>query len=486
MAVQGVTGGVEASSDFLKSFFPSVYESKVAFKREGGGGSPYCTFDNQTLALFTSSLFLAAMCAALPAGYITRRFGRKTSMLLGGLWYLLGGGLNAGAQNLAMLICGRVALGFGVGFANQSVPLFLSEMAPFQVRGALNILFQLATTTGVLVAQLINYGLRHQEGGWRLALGLACVPALLLTLGGLLLPVSQVEAWRALFRRAHRPQLVLSSLIPTFQQWTGLNAIVFFVPQLFAALGAGADATLLNACIIGGCNVAGTVVSLVLADRAGRRGLLLQGGVQMVAALVAVAALLGSQLGGSAATVLPPATVWATLALICVFVLAYSWSWGPLSWLIPSEIQTLETRSAGFATAVFVHFFMAFLLGQTFLGMLCAMQWGVFAFFAGLVTIATIFVWFCVPETKGVPLEEVYPLYARHPLWRRVIGDEAAAAALKAHIQRAEDHAAVGAEGGSGWEAPGLGRQPSYWGDGQALQLSKKARVLGPFLSVPG
>ncbi|KAL4441204.1 hypothetical protein ABPG77_011441 [Micractinium sp. CCAP 211/92] len=367
----GVTGGVEASSTFLALFFPDVAASKQEYKHSSDAHNPYCEYDSATLSLFTSSLFLAAMAASLPASYVTRRLGRKASMVVGGLWYLLGGALSAGAQNLGMLVAGRIFLGFGVGFANQSVPVYLSEMAPFHARGALNILFQLATTTGVLTAQLVNYALRDYAWGWRLSLGLACGPAALLALGGALLPdspaglmergragdaravlqrirgtqevdaeladlsdaaataasVTQLQAFRnILTRREFSPQLALGVLIPTFQQWTGLNAIVFFVPQLFAALGTGSDAALLNAVVIGGANVGGTLVSILLADRVGRRALLLQAGVQMAGALTGVAALVGSSLGGHPASALPKGTVWATLALVCVFVLGYSWS----------------------------------------------------------------------------------------------------------------------------------------------------------------
>lgn len=101
---------------FLKKFFPSVYR-----KEELGIGSPnqYCKFNSQILTLFTSSLYLAALVASFVASWITRTFGRKPSMLMGGLLFLAGGIINGAAQNIAMLIIGRVLLGLGIGFANQ-------------------------------------------------------------------------------------------------------------------------------------------------------------------------------------------------------------------------------------------------------------------------------------------------------------------------------------------------------------------------------
>lgn len=141
--------------DFLKKFFPVVHR-----RVEAGAdlNSNYCKYDNQGLQLFTSSLYLAGLIATFFASYTTRILGRRPTMLIAGVFFIIGVILNAGAQNLAMLIAGRILLGCGVGFANQAVPLFLSEIAPTQIRGGLNILFQLNITIGILFANLVNYG----------------------------------------------------------------------------------------------------------------------------------------------------------------------------------------------------------------------------------------------------------------------------------------------------------------------------------------
>ncbi len=108
----------------------------------------------------------------------------------------------------------------------------------------------------------------------------------------------------------------------------------------------------------------------------------------------------------------------AIVAFICIYVAGFAWSWGPLGWLVPSEIATMETRSAGMSIATCVNFLFTFLIGQCFLSMLCTMKWGVFLFFLGIVVIMTIFVFFCVPETKGVPVEEIDVILMRkHWLW---------------------------------------------------------------------
>ncbi|KAI4984400.1 hypothetical protein ZWY2020_010332 [Hordeum vulgare] len=168
---------------FLMRFFPSVY----AKEQEVVDTNQYCKFDSVLLTLFTSSLYLAALVASLFASVITRKLGCRATMLGGGLVFLVGAVLNGFAVNIAMLIIGRILLGIGVGFSNQAVPLYLSEMAPAKMRGMLNISFQLMITVGILAANLINYFTAKIAGGWgwRISLGLAAVPALIMAGGSL-------------------------------------------------------------------------------------------------------------------------------------------------------------------------------------------------------------------------------------------------------------------------------------------------------------
>ncbi|ESR43942.1 hypothetical protein CICLE_v10013350mg [Citrus x clementina] len=109
----------------ISEFFPSVYEKQQV----NSSANQYCQYNSESLTLFTSSLYLAALIASLVASSVTRKFGRKWSMLFGGVLFLAGTLINGLAQDVWMLIVGRLLLGFGIGFANQSVPLYLSEMA---------------------------------------------------------------------------------------------------------------------------------------------------------------------------------------------------------------------------------------------------------------------------------------------------------------------------------------------------------------------
>lgn len=497
----GITGGVESMPSFQQKFFPDVYEAEQAGV---GNTSPYCTYNSHSLQFFTSALFLAGMVTSPFASIVTRMLGRKLAMIAAALSFLIGAGLNAGAQNLAMLYVGRIMLGIGVGFGNQVVPLYLSETAPFHLRGALNQFFQFATTIGILVAQLINYGVRDWSEGWRLSLGLAGVPALILLTGGIVLPespnslverghvekgrkvlmrlrgtedvdaelmdiqeateiaetVTMRQSWQKMFTRRYAPMLIVTVLISMFQQLTGINSIMFYVPVLFRSLGKGAEAALLNTVIIGAVNVLATLVAIFTVDKFGRKILLIEGGTQMVITMTITAVVLGVEFGKYTDGVLPTGTAIGVLVVICVFVAGFAWSWGPCGWTIPSEIQTLETRAAGMASAVFVNFLFSFIIGQVFLSMLCAMRWGVFLFFAGWVVVMTLFVIFFVPETRRVPTERVPLLFARHKIWKKVMGP-AATDVLTRHETKKAMRKAQQAEEGQDKKCDELSDPPS-------------------------
>uniref|UniRef100_A0A1D1XH30 Sugar transport protein 14 n=1 Tax=Anthurium amnicola TaxID=1678845 RepID=A0A1D1XH30_9ARAE len=455
----GVSGGVTSMDDFLKEFFPKVYRRKQAHLHE----TDYCKYDNQVLTLFTSVLYFAGLVSTFGASLVTRKYGRRASIMVGAVSFFCGGVINAAAFNIPMLIIGRTFLGVGIGFGNQAVPLYLSEIAPPKIRGAVNQLFQLTTCLGILVADIINYFTEKiHPWGWRLSLGLACVPATMMFVGGLFLPetpnslveqgrleearrvlekvrgttkveaefqdlVEASEAARAvkhpfknLLRRKNRPQLVIGALgIPAFQQLSGMNSILFYSPVIFQSLGFGSGAALYSSIITGSMLVLGALVSMVTVDRFGRRALFMEAGVQMILSMVVVAVTLAVKFGHGVELSRGLAILLVTA--ICMFVVAYGWSWGPLGWLVPSEIFPLETRSAGQSMVVCVNLFFTAAIAQCFLASLCHLRWGVFILFAGLIVIMSLFIFFLLPETKQVPIEEMSHLWANHWFWKRIV-----------------------------------------------------------------
>ncbi|KAL5550516.1 hypothetical protein UlMin_000692 [Ulmus minor] len=438
----GISGGVTSMDDFLIKFFPAVYEKKHRVKEDN-----YCKYDNEYLQLFTSSLYLAAIVSSFGASLTSKKFDRKITIQAASVFFVLGAILNTAANDIAMLIVGRLLLGAGVGFGNQ-------------VQRRSQHLLSMLITIGILCANVINYGTSNMHNGWRISLGGAAVPALILLIGSLLIsetPTSLIErgqkekglevlrqirgvdnvekeyeailhatemasqvnnSFKNLIQRSNRPQLVTSSILQVFQQFTGINVIMFYAPVLFQTIGFGSDAALLSAVVTGSVNVLSTLVANFTVDRFGRRFLLIEAAIQMLIAQTIVGIILAKYL--KASNSMPDNYALAVVILICVFVSGFAWSWGPLGWLIPSEIFPLETRNAGFFVAVSTNMLFTFLIAQAFLTMLCHMRAGIFFFFAAWIIVMFLYAVFFLPETKGVPIDEMNErVWKKHWFWKR-------------------------------------------------------------------
>ncbi|KAL1543231.1 Sugar transport protein 8 [Salvia divinorum] len=452
----GISGGVSAMDDFLIKFFPNVYARKLIAHEDN-----YCKYDDQMLQLFTSSLYLAALVSSFGASKVCSLLGRRPTIRLASVFFVVAALLSGIAPNKVVLIIGRILFGVGVGFGNESVPLFLSEVAPPHQRGAVNILFQLFVTIGILIANLVNFAVANVHPyGWRIALGLAGVPGLALFVGSFVImetPSSLIERgleaegrrslqkvrgmddvdqeleqikhaceqakkvkepFKKLMNRQSIPPLTISICVQIFQQFTGINAIMFYAPVLFQTMGFKNDGALLSAVITGVVNVLSTFVSIVAVDKLGRRKLLLQACVQMLVCLVGSGVILQLHLKSAGSLDSTLATI--VVVLVCLFVMSFAWSWGPMGWLLPSEVFPIETRTAGFAFAVSTNMLLTFIIAQAFLSMMCHMRAGIFFFFAAWVVVMGVFVWFLIPETKGIAIDEMEErVWKVHPFWKR-------------------------------------------------------------------
>ncbi|CAI8597514.1 unnamed protein product [Vicia faba] len=459
----GVSGGVTTMVPFLQKFFPEILRKAV-----GTEVNMYCVYDSQVLTLFTSSLYLAGLVSSLAASKVTAAYGRRNVIILGGCVFLAGGAINGGSENIPMLILGRIFLGLGVGFTNQAAPLYLSEIAPPKWRGAFSTGFQFFLGVGVVAAGCINFGTAKHTWGWRLSLGLAVVPAAIMTIGAFLItdtPSSLVERgkidqarkslhkirgsyvdiepeldeliksneiaksvkqepFKTIFKREYRPHLVMALAIPFFQQLTGINIVAFYAPNLFQSVGLGHDAALLSAIILGVVNLVSILVSTAIVDRFGRRFLFITGGIMMFVCLMAVSLVLAVVTGVHGTKDISKGNSILVLVLLCFYAAGFGWSWGPLSWLIPSEIFPLNIRSTGQSIAVALQFIIIFVLSQTFLTMLCHFKFGAFLFYGGWVVVMTFFIVFFLPETKGIPLESMYTIWGKHWFWARFVKRE--------------------------------------------------------------
>ncbi|KAK6132110.1 hypothetical protein DH2020_034135 [Rehmannia glutinosa] len=348
----------------------------------------------------------------------------------------------------------------------RAVPLYLSEMALPKYRGAISNGFQFSLGLGFLAANLTNYGSQKITGGWgwRVSLAMAALPASVLTLGALFLPetpnniiqqnndhekakrtlqrirgTNDVQAelddliaasdvsktmknpYRNILRRNYRPQFVMSIAIPFFQIVTGINVIGFYAPILFRTIGLGESASLMSSVITGVVGSSTTLIAVLVVDKVGRRFLLILGGVVMFFAQMTVGGVMAAKLGDHGG--LDKVYGYVVLAMISVYIAGFGLSWGPLGFLIPSEIFPLEIRSAGQSISVAVNFLFTFLVGQTFLSMLCHFKSGIFFFFGGWAAVMTVFVYFLLPETKNIPIEQMERIWREDWFWNRIVGD---------------------------------------------------------------
>ncbi|XVF68930.1 hypothetical protein PTKIN_Ptkin11bG0040700 [Pterospermum kingtungense] len=342
----------------------------------------------------------------------------------------------------------------------QAVPLFISEISPAKYRGGLNICFQLLITIGILIANIVNYYTSEiKTYGWRYSLGGAAVPAIILLVGSFIIvetPASLIERgkkekglkalkkirgvddvekefeeiiratefanqikhpYRELLKRPNRPPMICGSLIHILQQFTGINVIMFYAPVLFQTMGFGSSASLLSAVITGTVNSLSTLIAIFTVDKSGRRKLLMLGALIMVIAQCVIGGILLKYLKST--NTVPNGIAILVVVLICAFVNGFAWSWGPLGWLISSEIFPLEIRNAGYFFSVATNMLCTFIIAQAFLSMLCSMRAHIFFFFAAFLVTANVFVMTMLPETKGIPIDEMAErAWKQHWFWK--------------------------------------------------------------------
>ncbi|OVA20181.1 Sugar/inositol transporter [Macleaya cordata] len=214
--------------------------------------------------------------------------------------------------------------------------------------------------------------------------------------------------WKKILERKHRPHLVIAIAIPLFQHLTGVYALMFYAPLFFKTIGFGTNTSLMFAIVIGGVNVASTFLSIILANRVMRRRfLLIAGGVQMFVCQIVVGTLIWNKVVGVTTGIANLVVV----AFICILVSGFALSWGPIGWLVPSDqVFPLEIRSAEEGISIAVNMFS--------FTMTC-FKFGLFYIFAFFALTMTLFVIFFLPETKGIPIEEMSKVLEQHWFWRR-------------------------------------------------------------------
>ena len=397
-----------------------------------------------TEGAIVSGLLLGAVVGAALAGPLSDRLGRKRLVITAGVVFTVGALGSAAAPGVGVLIVARFVLGLAVGCSSLAVPVYLSEIAPTEVRGAVSSLNQLMVVVGILAASIVNAALAS-AGAWRVMLGAAVVPSLALLIGMAFLPetprflvhtgeeeeakevleevrpdepaereitairdVEEQESGRGIRELGAewvRPALLVAIGLAVFQQLIGINTIVYYAPTTLTKVGYGNTGAIYANIIIGVLMVAATVVAVRVIDRAGRKPLLLGGVVGMGLSL----AVLGI---GSALLATPkhPGDPAALLTLVCLatYIVAFAVSWGPVMWVMLPEVLPLSVRGAAMGVAVSLQWGANFLVSVTFPSLLSSLGPGpVFLGYAVICGIAFAFVAKFVTETKGRSLEQI-------------------------------------------------------------------------------
>lgn len=388
-----------------------------------------------------SSMMFGAAVGALAAGVLSFRLGRKISLILGAVLFVIGSLFCAAAWSVESLIIARIVLGLAIGIATFTAPLYISEIAPPEKRGSMISTYQLMITIGILAA-FISDTLFAYIGAWRWMLGIVAVPGVLFLLGVMRLPNSprwllmrgkgqearavltqlrgskqRVDAeYNEIEEQLRRPQVgwslfrensnfrrsvFLGIVLQVVQQFTGMNVVMYYAPRIFEAAGFHGHMQLWGTAIVGLVNVLATFIAIGFVDRWGRRPVLITGFIVMFIGM----GVLGFMLNLGHLTV---AMQLFAVVMLLVFITGFAMSAGPLIWVLCSEVQPTKGRDFGIAASTLTNWVANFIVGITFLSMLNGFGSGItFGIYAALNLIFVFFTIFFVPETKGVTLEHI-------------------------------------------------------------------------------
>ncbi len=398
-----------------------------------------------------SALLWGAVIGTLLSGIMSSYLGRRRTILVSALVFVAGSLCCAIAPNEHILILARLFLGVAVGIASFTAPLYLSEISPQSVRGAMISMYQLMITLGIVLAFLSNTWLASYAtfggvtgGHWRIMLGIIAIPAAIMFVGVLFLPESPrwlflkglKENAIAVFKRMHLAddeiaaevreieesvkikqngfQLLLHN--PNFrrviglgvglqiiQQLTGINVVMYYAPKIFALAGFE-DVTeqMWGTVLVGLTNVLATFIAIAFVDRLGRKPIMYAGFIVMGLALVTVGTLFNADIAKN------PHLGYPAIGALLVFIIGFAMSAGPIVWIICSEIYPLAGRDLGVTFSTATNWIANAIVGMTFLTMLSSLGGGNTFLLYGVMNVLFIFFFIMfVPETKGVSLESI-------------------------------------------------------------------------------
>jgi SP family xylose:H+ symportor-like MFS transporter len=403
-----------------------------------------------------SSALIGCILGGAISGLLSNRLGRKRSLQLAGFLFFtsaLGSAwpefllFEKGTPTAGLLVMFnfyRIWGGIGVGLASAVCPTYIGEIAPAEIRGRLVSFNQFAIIFGMLVVYFVNWGIAKGQSpewvndvGWRYMFASEALPAGLFFV--LLFFVPETPRYLAL---AHNEQKALSVLekinagkeraktildeitatvtetakakissygkkvivtgilLSVFQQFVGINVVLYYAPRIFESMGVARDASMLQTIVMGLVNVIFTVVAILTVDKWGRKPLLITGSIGMAAGMVAIAVLSYFDI----ISIL-------TLLFIILFTASFMVSWGPICWVYISELFPNKIRGQAVAVAVAAQWAANYLISSTYPGMMGFSSTFTYGFYSAMALLSALFVWKMVPETKGKSLEEIEKIW---------------------------------------------------------------------------
>ncbi|KAH7045701.1 general substrate transporter [Linnemannia elongata] len=418
-----------------------------------------------------ASMAAGSFLGALLAGPLGDKISRKRTIMLAATIWIIGSIIQCAAQNVAMLIVGRIINGVAVGLASMIVPVYQSEIAPKNIRGRIVSLQQWAITWGILIQYFIQYGCSfiESDAAFRIPWGIQVVPGLILLAGISLFPFSprwladqgraeealdvlanlrangdrnhpEVQAefkeiqdaitfdrtlaarsYSELFKTPNSRRVFLGITLQSWSQLTGMNVAMYYIVFIFQGAGiTGQNANLQASSIQYVLNVLMTIPAILFIDRWGRRPVLIIGSIFMALWLFLIGGLMGAY-GSALVSPGNATTTWAiqgndsashaVIACSYLFVCSFAISWGPVSWTYPAEIYPLRIRSKAVSLSTASNWAFNFALAYAVPPLLESIQYRTYFIFGGFCVAMTIHVFFMFPETKGRTLEEMDQIF---------------------------------------------------------------------------
>ncbi len=396
------------------------------------------------LGFTVASALIGTIVGAMFAGYPADRIGRRDSLILIAVLYLVSAIGSAVAWDWVSFLAFRWLGGLGVGASSVVAPMYIAEISPAKLRGRLVAITQFNIVLGILLAYLSNLAIARQAYGdveWRVMFGVEALPAAVFLvlmfatprsprwlaaqgrsgaaaqvlrmvgakhvqreLAAIQASLAEVSASKgeALFQKRHRRPVQLAVAIATFNQLSGINALMYYAPHIFRMAGAGSEASLAQAVVIGCTNLVFTMAALLAIDRFGRRKLMVAGSIGYIVSLAVTAGAFyryGTEFSDFGSMVV--------LASLVVFIASHAFGQGAVIWVYLSEIFPNRVRAKGQALGSFTHWAFAAAVSWTFPVFAGISGGHIFAFYSSMMVLQLIWVLRVMPETKGVPLEEI-------------------------------------------------------------------------------